>query len=384
MSGDAGAGGGGSLTILVHMADQRRDRTDSHGIINFSVGLVRALPAVLGPQERLVITATGPIRDELTAGGALREVDVVELVPAGGTGRRLWSDHVDVGRRVAAAGADVVLFPKGFLPLRRTGAIQIACLHDDIPVLAREHAPDLRRRLRADYFTRMIRHSMRTADVRLYVSRFTEGRLRSLVDVAGADDAVIHEGITVPLRDPLPLAARERRALLFGSGHPHKRTAAGLRLASGSTALAEHVDEIAVLGACPEVVGTGALPIREIEGPRTNDEVAALLAESRALLFPSEYEGYGLPPVEALASGTPCVYRRTGASDEVLDDVPGGYGAESQEDFDRAVGEALSLDDHALGRLADRMRADHDWTVVAERVAAAARRSVRRRRSTFR
>lgn len=382
MSGDDGTGGG-SLTILVHMADQRRDRTDSHGIINFSVGLVRALPAVLGPQERLVITATGPIRDELTAGGALREVDAVEVVPGGGTSRRLWSDHLDAGRRAAAVDADVVLFPKGFVPLRRTEAIQIVCLHDDIPVLAREHAPDLPHRLRAEYFTRMIRHSMRTADVRLYVSRFTEGRLRSLVDVRGDDDAVIHEGITVPVREPLPLAARERRALLFGSAHPHKRTAAGLRLASGSDVLAEHVDEIAVLGACPDVP-VGPLPIRQIEGPRTNDEVAALLAGSRTLLFPSAYEGYGLPPVEALASGTPCVYRRTGASNEVLADVPGGYDDESQDDFDRAVRAALSLDDHALGRLADRMRADHDWTVVAERVAAAARRSVQRRRSTFR
>jgi glycosyltransferase involved in cell wall biosynthesis len=48
----------------------------------------------------------------------------------------------------------------------------------------------------------------------------------------------------------------------------------------------------------PGVVLTGAVP---------DDELAALYTGARALVFPSDEEGFGLPPVEALACGTPVV-----------------------------------------------------------------------------
>ena len=44
----------------------------------------------------------------------------------------------------------------------------------------------------------------------------------------------------------------------------------------------------------------------------------ALLAGAAVLAYPSRYEGFGLPPLEALAAGTPVVATRTGALPEVL------------------------------------------------------------------
>lgn len=46
-----------------------------------------------------------------------------------------------------------------------------------------------------------------------------------------------------------------------------------------------------------------------------------LLAGARVFAYPSRYEGFGLPPLEALACGTPVVATRTGALPEVLDDA---------------------------------------------------------------
>jgi len=55
-----------------------------------------------------------------------------------------------------------------------------------------------------------------------------------------------------------------------------------------------------------------------------DEQVAQLLAGARALIFPSLYEGFGLPVLEAMASGTPVVITRSSAMPEVAGDA-GNY-----------------------------------------------------------
>jgi glycosyltransferase involved in cell wall biosynthesis len=47
------------------------------------------------------------------------------------------------------------------------------------------------------------------------------------------------------------------------------------------------------------------------------DELAALYRGAACLVFPSRYEGFGLPVIEAMASGTPVVATTAGALPEV-------------------------------------------------------------------
>lgn len=69
-----------------------------------------------------------------------------------------------------------------------------------------------------------------------------------------------------------------------------------------------------------------------LTGLVTDDDLAAIYSGARALVFPSDDEGFGLPPVEALACGTPVVTCDVPALREVLvdratfvpkDDLPG-------------------------------------------------------------
>jgi alpha-1,3-rhamnosyl/mannosyltransferase len=57
-----------------------------------------------------------------------------------------------------------------------------------------------------------------------------------------------------------------------------------------------------------------------VTGQVDDDELAAIYTGAHALVFPSDEEGFGLPPVEALACGTPVAASDTPAIREVLGD----------------------------------------------------------------
>ena len=61
------------------------------------------------------------------------------------------------------------------------------------------------------------------------------------------------------------------------------------------------------------------LPDVTLTGAVTDDELAAIYTGAHALVFPSDDEGFGLPPVEALACGTPVAACDVPALREVLD-----------------------------------------------------------------
>jgi glycosyltransferase involved in cell wall biosynthesis len=61
------------------------------------------------------------------------------------------------------------------------------------------------------------------------------------------------------------------------------------------------------------------LPDVTLTGAVSDDELAAIYTGAHALVFPSDDEGFGLPPVEALACGTPVVAADVPALREVLD-----------------------------------------------------------------
>src|SRR6185437_10404810 len=76
------------------------------------------------------------------------------------------------------------------------------------------------------------------------------------------------------------------------------------------------------------------LPDVTLTGAVSDDELAAIYTGAHALVFPSEDEGYGLPPVEALACGTPVAAFAIDPLPEVLD---GARGVELVEPGDHAT-----------------------------------------------
>lgn len=81
-------------------------------------------------------------------------------------------------------------------------------------------------------------------------------------------------------------------------------------------------------------------------GYQSDETVAQLLAGARLLVFPSLYEGFGLPVLEAMASGTPVILTRTSALPEVAG----------------AAGNFIGIEDHqACGELIQKLVEDNDF-----------------------
>jgi glycosyltransferase involved in cell wall biosynthesis len=96
-----------------------------------------------------------------------------------------------------------------------------------------------------------------------------------------------------------------------------------------------------------------------------------------AFAFPSLYEGFGLPPLEAMASGTPVLASNTSSLPEVLEDAALLVNPENV--FEIARGLKLILTDDVLRRrLIDRglqQVQKFSWRVAAERVIETYRRT---------
>ncbi|MDO8425532.1 MAG: glycosyltransferase family 1 protein [bacterium] len=110
----------------------------------------------------------------------------------------------------------------------------------------------------------------------------------------------------------------------------------------------------------------------DVIGEVTEHEKAALLARARCFVFPSFWEGFGFPALEAMAAGVPVVAAAAGALPEVLGDAAVYCDPLNPADIARAMERAITDDDLrttliARGRTtAQRYR----WETTAERLHA--------------
>lgn len=163
----------------------------------------------------------------------------------------------------------------------------------------------------------------------LTVSEFSRGRIAAALGIAPASIGVLPEGGEHMLR----IAADEgvigkhglvpgRYALVVGNPAAHKNLAA---LTAAAETLGAHGLTLAVAGAAdPNVFRAGggvAAEAARLLGRVSDAELRALYGHALCLVFPSRYEGFGLPPLEAMTCGCPVVAARAGAVPEVCGDA---------------------------------------------------------------
>ncbi|MDO8914929.1 MAG: glycosyltransferase family 1 protein, partial [Coriobacteriia bacterium] len=103
-------------------------------------------------------------------------------------------------------------------------------------------------------------------------------------------------------------------------------------------------------------------------GRVSDPELRALYAHAAAFAFPSTYEGYGLPPLEAMALGAPVVCSSAASLPEVVDDAAilfePGDAADLAASLERVFADSLLARDlRARGRA---HAANFTWASAAE------------------
>ncbi len=201
----------------------------------------------------------------------------------------------------------------------------VATHHDCVQERFPELFPDYRRIMRAK------RRMFRQADLVFCVSESSRNDLEHFYGVERSRCQVVYNGITPLVRSGAgakELADKVRRPfLLYVGGRASYKNFGGLLSAFAEAGLAGDYDLF--------VVGGGALSTGELRLIRENNlegcvvafpsARADLLAEAYAnaslLVYPSFYEGFGFPPLEAMSVGTPALVAENPATLEVCGDA---------------------------------------------------------------
>ncbi len=129
--------------------------------------------------------------------------------------------------------------------------------------------------------------------------------------------------------------------------------------------------------------GVAPQPGLQMLGAVAEADMPALYSNASAFLFPSFYEGFGLPPLEAMQCGTPVITSNDPALVEVTGDAAIHVEARNPKDWAGAMRSLLHLDTAAARAAAGLKRAAafswHNTAVQTHEILEEAQRRFRRR-----
>jgi hypothetical protein len=354
------------VSLTYSLADQDFERTKSIGIFNVSLQLADAL-AVEPRLEKLTVMVNHWHMPRLNlpprVAMALRDEAAGRALP-----RILWDQwHAyDVARRL---GNEWLLLPKGFASFVRKCPLRLAVYVHDVMhhVYARQY-PNSLPYLERFYFQKAMRATMQQAEVIFTNTEFTALEVRRVARESGLrEPQVCCAGIGFQ-RDTESGGPKDNRIIVLTSGWPHKRSnlaLAWVRRWQERSGFSGHID---LVGGLPARANSPEHPGWRHQPRIEEDDYRQLLRTARALVYFSDYEGFGMPPVEATLAGAAAVYSDLLPTRESM----GGAGLPfSNSDFDsfaRAMNAAMQLSPDVSRNWADELLKRHTWERVAERV----------------
>jgi glycosyltransferase involved in cell wall biosynthesis/SAM-dependent methyltransferase len=317
------------------------------GISGYVSPLVRSLLA-MDPETRYQLVLRRGWLAQETA-GALDALAPVTRVPVPDRLLTFWWD--DLGwtlpfQRSLWGSLDVFLATCLFAPVLPQGRV-VSIVYDLTPL----RLPGLF--AENGQFRRAVERLLRRSAAVVVISERTR---QDLVELLGADPArlrVIYPGRGEAFR-PVPrdqaaevarrLGIRGRYILYVGALGPHKNVPTLLRAYQRARREGGLAAELVVAGS-PRWGGETLAVMESLEvrdgivlaGPVSPEDLPALYSGADLFVFPSRYEGFGLPVLEAMACGTPVIVSNRGA----LPEVAGEAGCYVDPDDEAALAAAM-------------------------------------------
>ncbi len=315
------------------------------GINNYILGsLAGVTEAAAGRHELVAFAPTSPqgLRAIPAALDGLPVERRLRFLPFAHHWRQAWSRLGWPPAERFLGPFDVLHYSDWMFPPQRAG-LRSTVVHDLVPLHFRDWVQGRTYRMHGAKY-----RDATTCDVVFVNSAYTG---RDVVDRLGVDPARVH--VAYPGVGPHFRQEGERAIL----GRPYVLSVAtleprkNLQVAIEAQRLLGQRLSLAVVGAegwgaRPELDRDGIIRLGYVSG----EELARLYRGASAFVYPSRFEGFGIPVVEAMASGVPVVASSHASLDEACADVALRADPERPEAFAAAIDEAVARRDELAPR----------------------------------
>ena len=320
------------MRIVIDVTPLSHPRT---GIGNYMLGMLGGLAEAAGGR-RSRIRADRPEERRPAAGRARRDPRRAPVGRRAAALKRL-AEAVEslptVPGRAALGALDVFHFSDWMYPPQR-GGLRTTTIHDLLPLHHPEWVDPRTRALHVPKY----HHAAQTCDVIFANSKFTAEDVATSLGFPRERLVVAYPGIHRRFTPHGP-AVDLGRPYLFTAATVEPRKNLDTLLEAFALLRTDRPElQLAVAGPGPALNGEGVRAL----GYVPDDELPALYRGASAFVFPSLFEGFGIPIVEAMASGTPAVVSSHPSMDEASGDAAVRVDPRSPEAIAAGIERALA------------------------------------------
>ena len=186
-----------------------------------------------------------------------------------------------------------------------------------------------------------------------------------LLHFYGASSEVVPLGVERRFLDIASVRQPQDFVLCVSTLHPHKNLARLLRVYSGTVGL----PPLVITG----LKGFAAKEIEQLAGDRVRitgwiprEELYALFQGARAFIYPSTFEGFGLPVLEAMAAAIPVACSNIPPLREIAGDTVLYFNPDNDREIAAALNQLLSSPNAELVEAARRRASEFTWERTAQ------------------
>jgi len=331
------------------VVDARALRGAPGGVVSYTEALIEHLPALL-PEVPIVL-----LRDPHAPRALSRAPNVTEW-SLGGKPNSPWT-YFRMGSWLNARLGPDDLFhaPYRILP-RGLNAKSVITIHDVMQIVCPElvFPNSFLRAFVQPFWSSAIRSALRSADRILAVSQYSANDILR-VDASCASRLRVTLNGKSPSFRPIVKADAERLTssivplgqrffLAVGGGYPNKNHVAAVSAFAKAFPSSQDIRMLVIQRrrTLPKELRRILRRLRldyriQVRSDVRNDELVALYNRAEALVFPSLYEGFGLPVLEAMACGCPVLCSNVTSLPEVAGDAALFIKPEDDDDIARAM-----------------------------------------------
>jgi glycosyltransferase involved in cell wall biosynthesis len=366
------------IGLNLHAADP-----NISGVEYYALGLIRALTSIDHRNQYVLLTnRPSVVQTHVPSADNLQVIHVPRCQTR--AGRILW-EQTQLPSLAERLALDVLHCPSYICPLRRLSVPYVVTIHDTI---ALDH-PEWCTRANAMHFGLLMGAAVRTAACVICVSSCAAEDLARRFPAMERKIRVIHPGLDDVFTPSVDRERCERVQRRYGLSQAYVLYVGNIEPKKNVMTLWLAQKRLRQRGLRHQLVIVGKRSWRSrpllrllrreagessvvLTGYVDRADLPCLYQMADAFVFPSLYEGFGFPPLEAMACGTPVVASNRGALAETLAQAALIVDPYDIDGIAEAV-VALTRDSHLRDsciRNGLKRRQDFDWSVAARETLA--------------